>query len=120
MTFLLAVPPWWDVAWSTWALVFVGLGGTVAAAWTLRTIRRQTAAIESQVAEVKSTSRQTDRLIEEATRQSIAAKRSADAIINSERAWIHLELARESPLRANYTLRAVNLGRTPSQIISWQ
>lgn len=24
-------PPWWDVAWSTWALVAVGIGGTIAA-----------------------------------------------------------------------------------------
>jgi hypothetical protein len=44
MGFLLAAlaekPPWWDVAWATWALALVGLGGTIAAIWTLRTIKR--------------------------------------------------------------------------------
>jgi hypothetical protein len=85
-------PPWWDVAWATWALVFVGLGGTIAAIWTLLTIRRQTTAIERQVHEMQSTSIQTDRLIEEATKQSIAAKKSAEALINTERAWIMVEI----------------------------
>ena len=45
-------PPWWDAAWATWALVIVGLGGTIAAIWTLLTIRRQTTAIERQVREM--------------------------------------------------------------------
>src|SRR5258708_2005174 len=66
MTFIFAVrpetPPWWDVAWATWALVIVGFGGTAAAIWTLITIRRQTRAIERQVHEMQNTSIQTDRL----------------------------------------------------------
>jgi len=41
---------------------------------------------------MQNTSIQTDRLIEEATKQSIAAKKSADALINTERAWIMVEL----------------------------
>jgi hypothetical protein len=85
-------PPWWDVAWATWALAVVGLCGTIAAIWTLLTIRRQTTAIERQVHEMQNTSIQTDRLIEEATKQSIAAKKSAEALINTERAWIMVEL----------------------------
>src|SRR5208337_2598145 len=83
----LAMPPWWDVAWSTLALVVVGVAGTIAAVVTLRTIKRQTNAIETQVREMQNTGSQTDRLIEEATKQSIAAKRSAEALISSERAW---------------------------------
>lgn len=90
--FLSEKPPWWDAAWATWALVIVGLGGTIAAIWTLLTIRRQTTAIERQVREMQSTSIQTDRLIEEAAKQSIAAKKSAEALINTERAWIMVEL----------------------------
>jgi hypothetical protein len=86
------IPPWWDVAWPTWALVIVGLGGTAAAIWTLITIRRQTTAIERQVHDMQNTSLQTDRLIEEATKQSIAAKKSAEALVNTERAWIMVEL----------------------------
>ena len=91
--FLCQKPLWWaDVTWPTWALVIVGLGGTLAAILTLRTIRRQTDAIQQQVHEMRNTSRQTDRLIEEATKQSIAAKKSAEALINTERAWIMVEL----------------------------
>jgi hypothetical protein len=41
---------------------------------------------------MQNTSIQTDRLIEEATKQSIAAKKSADSLINTERAWIMVEL----------------------------
>jgi hypothetical protein len=41
---------------------------------------------------MQSTSIQTDRLIEEATKQSIAAKKSAEALINTELAWIMVEL----------------------------
>jgi len=37
-----AIPPWWDAAWATWALVVVGTAGTIAALCTLATIRRQT------------------------------------------------------------------------------
>jgi hypothetical protein len=81
-----------EVAIATWALALVGLGGTIAAIWTLLTIRRQTTAIERQVHEMQNTSIQTDRLIDEATKQSIAAKKSAEALINTERAWIMVEL----------------------------
>ncbi len=38
-------PPWWDVTWSTWALVGVGFFGTWAAVWTLVTIQGQTKAL---------------------------------------------------------------------------
>src|SRR5882762_5158725 len=86
------LPPWWDVVWATWALVFVGLGGTVAAIWTLLTIRRQTTAIEQQVREMRNAGGQTEKLIFESALQSIAAKRSAEALINTERAWIMVEL----------------------------
>lgn len=60
------IPPWWDVAWSTWGLVGIGLGGTIAAIWTLVTIRRQTNAIEQQLQEMRST---TDLIRHTATRQ---------------------------------------------------
>ena len=60
------IPPWWDVAWSTWCLVIIGFGGTIAAIWTLLTIRRQTSAIERQVQEMRKT---TDLMSDTATRQ---------------------------------------------------
>lgn len=120
-------PRWWDVAWSTQALAIIGLMGTIAAVWTLRTILRQTKAIESQVLEMRKTGMQTDKLIQEATVQSIAAKRSADALINSERAWVDGELAPAEDIPnpnaypdMTYELRIVNQGRTPAQILSWE
>jgi hypothetical protein len=122
------MPPWWDVAWSTLALVVVGVAGTIAAIVTLRTIRRQTIAIETQVREMQNTGKQTDRLIEEATKQSIAAKRSAEALINSERAWVEGKLAEpqkdfltlDSGSPYNYQLRISNVGRTPAHVIEWE
>src|SRR3954470_5097827 len=49
-------PTWWNADRGTWALVFVGIAGTVAALLTLR-------AINQQVAEMRSTGNQTDALI---------------------------------------------------------
>ena len=43
---------------------------------------------------MRKTGEQTEKLILESTNQSIAAKRSADALVNSERAWIYGELVR--------------------------
>jgi hypothetical protein len=56
--------PLWDVTWATWALVVVGVVGTVAALLTLGTINDQTKAVRA----------------------------STDALINSERAWIVVEV----------------------------
>src|SRR5258708_16107666 len=51
MTFILAVspeiPPWWDVAWSTWALVAVGIVAAYIGLQTLADIKRQTNALIS-------------------------------------------------------------------------
>jgi hypothetical protein len=127
-------PPWWDVAWSTWALAIIGFFGTIAAVWTLLTIRRQTQAIETQVSEMRKTGIQTDELIREATVQSVAATRSAEALINSERAWVDGEFVKPEatkdwlePDKVNpyisdpgYELKISNRGRTPAQIQSWE
>jgi hypothetical protein len=129
LTFIAAPekPPWWDVAWSTLALAIIGLLGTCAAIGTLLIILRQTKAIESQVSEMRKTGEQTDKLIQEATVQSIAAKRSADALINSERAWVDGEIVptEDIPNPSDYPdmayeLRITNQGRTPAQILSWE
>jgi len=127
-------PPWWDVAWSTQALAIIGFFGTIAAVWTLLTIRRQTQAIETQVSEMRKTGTQTDELIREATVQSVAATRSAEALINSERAWVDgefvkpevtkdwLEPDKVNPyvLNLGYELSISNRGRTPAHIQSWE
>jgi hypothetical protein len=41
------IPPWWDVAWSTWALVVVGIVAAYIGLQTLADIKRQTNALIS-------------------------------------------------------------------------
>jgi hypothetical protein len=67
----LEIPPWWDVAWSTWALVFIGGLAAWIALRTLRDIKKQTI---------------------NTTKAADAALLNAQAIISSERAWIMVEL----------------------------
>lgn len=53
--------------------------------------------------------------------QARATKASADALINSERAWIDGELVRNQDLGVRrYSLRIRNFGKTPAQIRSFQ
>jgi len=87
-------PPWWDTTWATWALVVVGLGGTVAALWTLRLVRRQ--ANDTKTA-------------------AEAALLNAQALINSERAWIFCQWKRFGTME--FALSIKNFGRTPACII---
>lgn len=71
-------PPWWDVAWSTWALVGIGI---VAAYIGLRTL----ADIKKQTKNAKITA-------EAAQQTADAALLNAKAVISAERAWIMVEL----------------------------
>src|SRR5579859_6888843 len=64
-------PAWWDVAWSTWALVLVGTAAALLAQRTLSDIRKQT--INSKIA-------------------ADSALLNAQAVINAERAWVIAEL----------------------------
>ncbi len=72
---LIIFPAWWDVAWSTWALVIVGIFGTIAALRTLAVISMQT-----------------------------------QALVNSERAWIIVDLRwqRTTQLKLVEQTRMVN------------
>jgi hypothetical protein len=53
--------------WSNWALVIVGIGAVIAAIWTLRTLNQQT----------------------------IAARKAAEALVSSERAWVMVDVQRQ-------------------------
>jgi hypothetical protein len=64
-------PSWWDVAWSTWALVGVGIVAAYLALRTLSDIQKQT----------KNTKIAAD-----------AALLNAQAVINAERAWVIVDL----------------------------
>jgi hypothetical protein len=73
-------------AYATAALVFIGLCGVIAAVCTLKKIERQTA----------------------------AALLNTQAVINSERPWISINV--ESPTPNQFVFRAVNVGRTPAKV----
>src|SRR5580658_3735717 len=108
--------PWREAfepsTWSSWALVLIGLAGTIAAGVSLRLIYNQTKA--TQVA-------------------AVAAKQSADAAINSERAWVMVDVSWVSPdgpkvvegtsssggQGTGLYVRIVcsNRGKTPAQIV---
>jgi hypothetical protein len=124
-----SIPALTDIWWPTVGLVIVGFLAFGAAMKTLGVIKRQTTAIENQVAEMQKTAIQTDKMIAEAIKQSAAAKTSADALVYSERAWIDGQLTRDLPDNTpgwdntkihNYALRLTNHGRSPALIISWQ
>lgn len=90
-----------DIFWPTWGLVIVGGLGFWAAMRTLGVIRQQTNHIEQQVREMQATSKQTDTLIQQATKHADSAKnaaeaafRNAQAVIDAQRAWILVDVER--------------------------
>lgn len=100
----MALPAWSDAFWSNWALVLVGIAASYLALRSLRVIKTQTRHIEQQVKEMQASSKQTDKLIEQATKQAEAAKDAANsalvnaqAVVNSERAWVMARIE-HSPL----------------------
>jgi hypothetical protein len=105
---LITIPPWWDVTWATWVLVGVGIGGTIAAVRTLRSIEKQT----------------------------VALQQSVGIAINSERAWVMVDLEKapgggfvatgtgaESGGAVHHSTRSrircvrSNQGKTPARIV---
>ena len=71
--------------------------------------------ISSQIRLMQTANEQTNRLIEQSITSAEAAKKSADAFVESERAWIHARLRHESG--DTYYLEIANYGRTLAHII---
>jgi hypothetical protein len=136
----MSLPAWNDGFWSDWALVVVGAFASYAALRTLRIINTQTGHIEQQVKEMQAGSKQTDKLIEQNALQASAASdaanaalKSAQAVINSERAWVMVQIewlagsgsmlnttlqpdeARHYETHASIRLKCTNEGKT----IAW-
>ena len=130
-------PPKRDWAdWGYWAfsalLVIVGALQIVLLCWTLRVIRRQAAEmIRQRILMRRQWTTMTDQLKEftaqtvllgnyvEATRDGVtAAKKSADALINSERSWVMVDVEWEGP-----TGHLINLSSStpdPNQVYQTQ
>lgn len=113
-TVVVSILPWLAVwLWSIFgaALVWVGIRGVRSAVRTLAAIERQGDAISRLAAE-------TGQLVRLSADAARAAAVNAQALLDSGRAWIVLEPAvsgRADTLTV--TVRAVNLGRSPAQIV---
>jgi hypothetical protein len=92
-------------------LFFAGLGGIAVGVYTLKDIRRQTELLGQYV---KATN---DGV--EATRKSAdAALLNAQAMINSERPWMLIEV-KAGNSQGTFTVSFRNCGRTPAEVVSF-
>lgn len=96
-------------AWPNWALVIVGVGGILVAVRTLNAIASQAQTMERQTAATEKAAE--------------AAKKSADAVINGERAWMVgtepsyvVETNTGKIQNIFYGCSIKNVGKTPSRI----
>ena len=98
-------------------LCFVGIGGIIIALCTLKVIERQTRHIARQAQSMRYQTTHLKNSVTQATIAANAAKDSADALINSERAWVivHAELAHDM---GKFFIRpkVMNLGKTIARI----
>lgn len=110
-------------------IVFTGIIALMAIAQFF-VFKWQWDAMRAQLNEMKTTSQQLDKLVEQATQNAVAAQRSADAakinaeaLMAGERAWLLVDgvraqgdFARQGTPRFTYTV--ANYGKTPGFMIS--
>jgi len=133
--------------WADWAywvfnffLVAVGILQVILLCWTFRavrhqarestrqrvTMRRQLTAMQGQLDQMENAGKQTDRLIDKTGIAASAAEKSANAIMDIERAWIMIEKvelivnnpggAEQHPRFVSFWIKARNFGRSPAII----
>jgi hypothetical protein len=98
-------------------LVLIGCFGVWYARKTLK-------AIEGQLNEIRAAGKQTDQMIEHTGAQARAALMNAQAVIDSERAWLSVSMGdlelpyKEIPTDSEvwFAPRVTNIGRTPAHI----
>jgi hypothetical protein len=105
-------------------LVFIGIGGILAAFRTLGTIQQQTAHISRQALSMRRQTTILRNSVRAARKGAKAALLNAQAVIDSERAWMVGMAAghrlNEPPNGNNnlrYNCKITNIGRTPSKIL---
>ena len=112
------------------ALVVVGIGGIIAALCTLRLISWQTRVMVMQTKIAKTSARAAIFGVAAAKKSADAALLNAQAIINSERAWLipTTESIEPNDLPTRFlansqvetmTVRIENCGRTPAWLMDW-
>jgi hypothetical protein len=100
--------------WSNWALVIVGIGAIISALRTLSAIRKQTEHIGRQALSMRRQTKILRASVAVAEKNAQSAKITADALINSERAWVDGEIVNNS------ALRITNYGRTPAYLLNYE
>jgi hypothetical protein len=98
-----AMPPWWDTTWPTWGLAVIGFITAIFAGYTLRVISRQTNIAQDAARAAKDSAN--------------AALLQVQAVINSERPWVVVDVKEETPAEL-FVFHMINIGRTPAEIIS--
>lgn len=105
---------------SNWPLIAVAIGGILVARSTLKTIARQALSMRRQTTHLRNS-------VIQGRKAADAALLNAQAVINSERAWVEIELgaSEKDPLDNNddgflkYSIQITN-GRTVARIESFQ
>lgn len=113
----------WGMLVCTIILTLVGIVGTCAAIKTLKQIKRQADTLVEHAEHF-------DNLASAAATNAVAAKASADALMNSDRAWLLVDMVETKltfleaqwvagcPSPIYFTYRIRNYGKTPAQIYS--
>ncbi len=110
----------WDKAsvFANCILVFVGIGGIIAAVLTLRAINRQADLMETQAEEAREAATTATAIAQKAAE---AALLNAQALIHSKRPWVIVqieEIAGENAAKTRFRLSAYNHGDSPARVIS--
>lgn len=115
---------------SNWALALVGIGGVIAAIFTLCSIKRQTRSIHNQAVQVRKQTRIFKESADAAWKAAEAALLNAQTLIGSERPWLlippkGIDPPYLVPVEENMGERATtcifrikNYGNTPARIFA--
>ena len=95
-----------------WATII----GVIGAWFGLGLIWKQNKTIKDQLAEMRAASGQTNRLIEQVSVGANAALLNAQAVINTERAWITVDVEQIEVLTFKIVIK--NVGKTPARFVS--
>jgi hypothetical protein len=97
-------------------LAAIGIIGIVVAICTLRIIQRQTSHIARQAQNMRYQTTHLRNSVVQARKAANAALLGAQAVINSERPWLVVDIVIDENKPALYVVRVINKGRTPAEM----
>jgi hypothetical protein len=97
------------------ALVLVGVAGIITAIYTLKVLSRQAVSMRRQTTHLRKS-------VIHSRKSAEAALLNAQAVVNSERPWMIIELTPipGAPKQGYVSFHAWNRGRTPAEIMAYQ